>query len=77
MLVLVHGLEKPQKVFYECETLVKQVYSGQMWEQDVQVEGTVLPDLLSCCCCCSVVIRGSGLYFCLVGWLVFLGGRGS
>lgn len=33
------GLERPQKNFYECETLVKQVYLGQMGEQDIQLAG--------------------------------------
>lgn len=30
---------KATKNFYECETLVKQVYLGQMGEQDVQLAG--------------------------------------
>lgn len=49
------GLEKPQKAFYECETLVKQVYLGQMGEQDLQLAGDLLPALH---CCCAVIIRG-------------------
>lgn len=40
------GLEKPQKAFYECETLVKQVYLGQMGEQDAQRALSLLPALL-------------------------------
>lgn len=34
---------KGTKVFYECETLVKQVYLGQMGEQDAQRAGDLLP----------------------------------
>lgn len=42
------GLKKPQKAFYECETLVKQVYLGQMGEQDVQLWQPALLLLLHC-----------------------------
>lgn len=37
LVLSVYGLEKPQKAFYECETLVKQVYLGQMGEWGVQL----------------------------------------
>lgn len=41
------GSEKPQKAFYECETPIKQVYLGHMGEQDVQLEGYLLPAILT------------------------------
>lgn len=42
-LYVMFGPEKPQKVFYECETPIEQVYLGHMGEQDAQLEGYLLP----------------------------------
>lgn len=46
LVLSVCGLEKPQKAFYECEALVKQVYLGQMGDQGVRLAGNLLPVLL-------------------------------